>query len=188
MLHSGRFSLANSRFSTFGRRLKAIRTSKGIDQRTVGASAGIDDTTVHRYEEEKTTPNLDRLRALARGLEVSVAYLTGDDVSLEKLTVDEVVARESLRFFLDTRHFTEDERRGLIETSRDVAAPRTVSGWRDFYRMLLAFSEGEPDQQEPGSPSDLSFAALGRSSSEFKGPRAKSAKVSHRDGARLKKT
>lgn len=70
--------------TTFGSRLFAARTMKGLSQRALGSKAGVSGTTISYWEDGTTDPQNIRnaaLQAAAGALGVTVDYLlTGKDV------------------------------------------------------------------------------------------------------------
>lgn len=63
----------------FGVKVKAFRERLGISQEKLGKSVGLNQSTVYRIETEAYDPKLSTLRALAKGLGVSVAELITDE-------------------------------------------------------------------------------------------------------------
>lgn len=61
----------------FGKRLKQIRTARGLSQKTIAENAGITAAQVSRYEAGLQSPTEDAIRRIAQFLEVSADYLLG---------------------------------------------------------------------------------------------------------------
>ena len=59
--------------------LKKIRSEKGITQKELATTLGINQNNISRYEAGDREPNLDTLKKLATVLEVTVDELIGDD-------------------------------------------------------------------------------------------------------------
>ena len=78
---------------SFGKRLKKARTAKKLTQSEVADKLGIDDTTVSKYENDRSEPDNETLTKLADLYEIKIDYLHGrvtneealeDDSQLEK--------------------------------------------------------------------------------------------------------
>jgi transcriptional regulator with XRE-family HTH domain len=61
----------------FGKKLKALRTSKGYTLEQLAFEADIELSQVHRVEKGKINPTLTTLMALAKGLNITLAELVG---------------------------------------------------------------------------------------------------------------
>lgn len=72
--------------NAFSKRLKEVRVTKNITQRTVAQFLGIKETSYQHYEYGKREPNYDTLIKLAMYFEVSTDYLLGITDRMEKLT------------------------------------------------------------------------------------------------------
>lgn len=64
---------------SFGERLRVARTSRGINQRSLGDMVGVSAISISRYESGAVDPRLDTVRRLAKALGVSAAELAGFD-------------------------------------------------------------------------------------------------------------
>jgi len=62
---------------SFGARLKEARKKIGLTQSEVADIIGIDDTTISKYENNKSEPDNDTLNKLANLYKVSVDWLHG---------------------------------------------------------------------------------------------------------------
>ena len=75
--------------SPVGKRLREIRTLRGISQKTLGIRAGIDQFTasarINQYEREKHIPDYSTASRLAKVLDIPVTYLFTDDDSLAEI-------------------------------------------------------------------------------------------------------
>ena len=81
-------------------RIREARMAKGLSQKALGISAGIDEFSasprINQYERGKHTPDFAMLKQLAKALDVPTAYFYADDdwlaeaiCSLEKLSETE---------------------------------------------------------------------------------------------------
>ena len=59
--------------SSFGRALRAAREGRELSQQQLAEAAGLDPAVVALYERGEAAPQLDVLRALGRGLGVSLS-------------------------------------------------------------------------------------------------------------------
>lgn len=62
----------------FGKRLKEIRTVKGLTLQELAFEADIELSQVHRVEKGKINPTLTTLVALSKGLGITLAELVGE--------------------------------------------------------------------------------------------------------------
>lgn len=62
---------------SFGKRLKQARNNKKLLQSEVANRLGIDDTTISKYENDKSEPDNKTIKELATLYEVSVDWLVG---------------------------------------------------------------------------------------------------------------
>jgi transcriptional regulator with XRE-family HTH domain len=70
---------------TFGERLILVRKRKNLSQAEVGRMIGINGDAYGRYERGEVNPAIEMAVKIARALEVSLDYLTGNsDVELDK--------------------------------------------------------------------------------------------------------
>lgn len=77
--------------STFGLRLKELRTNKNLAQKEVGAIIGVSDSSIRKYESGDRTPTPDALKTLANFFDVSVDYLLGNDIEETENTISDYV-------------------------------------------------------------------------------------------------
>lgn len=70
--------------SYFSNNLKFLREKKKLSQNKLGELANINQTTIARWEKEEISPSLDNILDIADVLNVSVADLTGKDLSIEE--------------------------------------------------------------------------------------------------------
>lgn len=66
--------------SSFAKRLKELRTERGLSHVKLAKQVGgISSTAVGFWEIEKTVPNLDAVKRLAHFFGVTVGYMAGDE-------------------------------------------------------------------------------------------------------------
>lgn len=63
---------------TFGERLRALRTAKGLTLEQLAFAADIELSQVYRIETGKVNPTLTTIIVLANGLDITVAELVKD--------------------------------------------------------------------------------------------------------------
>lgn len=59
-------------------RIREIRKRKGLTQEAVAEAVGVDHSTFSRYERGQAWPSAEKLKAIARALDCSVAELFSD--------------------------------------------------------------------------------------------------------------
>ena len=62
----------------FGNRLRALRKKSGLTQEELADALSVSYMTIRRWENEKTTPRMDDIKALAKALGVSEADLLNE--------------------------------------------------------------------------------------------------------------
>ena len=65
---------------TVGEKIKTFRNIRGISQNMLGQLAGIDGTTIRKYELGSRNPKPDQLLKIANALGVSINVFTGFDI------------------------------------------------------------------------------------------------------------
>ena len=69
---------------TFGERLTLVRKRKKLSQAEVGKRIGINGDAYGRYERNEVRPTIEMAVKIAKGLEISLDYLTGNsDIELD---------------------------------------------------------------------------------------------------------
>lgn len=72
----------------FGKKLKALRTSKKISQKEFGKLFGLAESTIGMYERDERRPDFELLNKFADYFEVSTDYLLGRTDTLEPTSQD----------------------------------------------------------------------------------------------------
>ena len=70
-----------------GVKLKRIRQSQKISQELLAEKINIHVNTIRRWEHDKQAPDAKKLELLARALDTTVAYLSGETDNPERQTV-----------------------------------------------------------------------------------------------------
>jgi transcriptional regulator with XRE-family HTH domain len=122
-----------------GRRLLGLRKAKGLSLQELSALSGVDVGQISRYEQAKATPSSDSLLALARALDVSSAYLTGEARDLAALKPTVVAKRESQRMFFSRSSLTEAEQNRFRAVVDFPAAPATRRGWQQLNDLIRRY-------------------------------------------------
>lgn len=99
---------------SFGERLKAARKNKKLTQVEVAERVGIDDTTLSKYENDKSEPDNETLTKLADLYEVSFDWLYGEQSKVTYLTEKEAELIERLR------KMPEEKKRIIFEVTRTM--------------------------------------------------------------------
>lgn len=103
--------------SDFSRNLKYLREKYHLSQNRLATLAKVNQTTITRWENEEISPSLDNVIDIANVLNVSVADLTGRDLSKDESAIfDELELlflkhkdilteedREYMRFIIEKR-------------------------------------------------------------------------------------
>ncbi len=76
---------------TFGERLALVRKRKKLSQADIGKMVRINGDAYGRYERNEVRPTIEMALKIAKALEVSLDYLTGNsDIQLDKATLNRV--------------------------------------------------------------------------------------------------
>lgn len=76
---------------TFGERLSLVRKRKKLSQADIGKMISINGDAYGRYERNEVRPTIEMAVKIAKALEVSLDYLTGNsDIELDKATLNRV--------------------------------------------------------------------------------------------------
>jgi len=84
----------------FGKKLKALRTSKKISQKEFGKIFGVAESTIGMYERDERRPDFELLNKFADFFEVSTDYLLGR-TDIPALTPQEQDEQEFQAFIND---------------------------------------------------------------------------------------
>lgn len=108
-----------------GKTIKALRKEKGISLKILAERIEISPTFLSDIENGRSNPSLERLIDIARGLDVSVSYLLGEDDTpnrVAKETVDKKLVElldvpgfyEVLEKLTNYRSWSEDDKGELL--------------------------------------------------------------------------
>lgn len=76
--------------SYFSKNLKFLREQKRLSQNKLAELSNVNQTTIARWESEEISPSLDNIYDVADVLNVSIADLTGRDLTEEQPSFDEL--------------------------------------------------------------------------------------------------
>lgn len=73
--------MINEKNNTFATRIKELRLKNNLTQKDIAEKIGLTPTGISYWESGNAVPNYDTLKKLADLFNVSIDYLTGNDVS-----------------------------------------------------------------------------------------------------------
>lgn len=103
--------------SYFSKNLKFLREQRKLSQNKLAELSNVNQTTIARWESEEISPSLDNIYDVANVLNVSIADLTGRDLTDEQPVFDEL----ELLFSKNKDILTEDDKETIkfvIEKAR----------------------------------------------------------------------
>ncbi|HEX5413791.1 MAG TPA: helix-turn-helix transcriptional regulator [Terriglobia bacterium] len=119
-------------------RIKAIRERKRLSASELARMAGVNPSEISQIESgRKRSPRLDTVQRIARALDVSIDYLSGQVEHEGSLA--RALALEALNLYLRESKLDEDEVRGLLGVVETEAAPIWVEEWGKFVVNLRSF-------------------------------------------------
>lgn len=65
--------------STFGERLRSLRTARGLTQKECGKLFQLSESAIGMYERDQREPSLELVRRIADYFEVTIDYILGRD-------------------------------------------------------------------------------------------------------------
>lgn len=92
--------------SIFSKNLKYLRERKKLSQNKLAELSNVNQTTIARWENEEISPSLDNIYDLSIALDVSIADLTGKDLTKSSQSFDEL----ELLFDKNKDILTEDDK------------------------------------------------------------------------------
>jgi transcriptional regulator with XRE-family HTH domain len=94
--------------TTFGSRLKNIRTDKNIKREDLASMIGTSSAIIGRYERNERTPSIDIAKNIAQALNVSIDFLAGDTSVLVK-------DKEVLKRIEDISNLSEEKKKYIFD-------------------------------------------------------------------------
>lgn len=150
------------KLEVFGRRLRQLRTEKGLSQKEMAKSIDITSASLSAYENGTKNPSLGVAISIAEKYHVSLDWLSGADVvkndapgihdyeslllSLFKLTDNENIVRINIQRedgsdFPNLDIISESLRQFIINTSRASAMAKSEAiNHKEFEELLLRFA------------------------------------------------
>lgn len=127
---------------SFGDRLKRARKEKKLTQEEVAKRLGIDDTTISKYENDKSEPDNKTLNDLAGLYEVSVDYLLGRTDDPKLVTNEDEDNRHPAEILLEyvNQGLTNEEIKKRMDFVVDIfkLSNEEVDSFMDFVRWQLS--------------------------------------------------
>jgi len=96
-----------------GSRIRALRTSKNLTQRALGALIGVSATSINYWENEEVEPRNKNLAALARALECAPDYLLHGATSGKQGSITSIHSRVPLLSWAAVTESGVDEEKGV---------------------------------------------------------------------------
>ena len=91
-----------------GKRLKEIRTKKGLSQQKLGDMIGVTKVSICGYENGTRVPTIENLVKLADNLDTTIDYLLGREVAVineENKSYIGSLSYEDVCFIMELRHY-----------------------------------------------------------------------------------
>ena len=79
----------------FAERLKKLRDQHNLSTRALGDAVGTSNATISRYETGKRDPDLMLVYNIAKYFGVTIEYLCGEDISLDKENLNSIYSKLS---------------------------------------------------------------------------------------------
>lgn len=117
---------------SFGGRLKSARNKKKLTQEDVAVKLGIDDTTISKYENDKSEPDNQTLKRLSDLYECSIDYLMGKTNNPTQVLTNET------REFVTDLGMTDDEimEKYKLKFKGRELSPETIKKVLSYARYL----------------------------------------------------
>jgi transcriptional regulator with XRE-family HTH domain len=131
---------------TFGELLSVLRDDvKGLNLTDVAKAAGVSIGSLSKYENLESAERLDvgTVQRIANALDVDWQPLTDPTRFQNVEAVRVFAASEALRIFAEQARIKPAQRSRLARLVEDPAAPVTLRGWSDFWRLVQRLS-GKP--------------------------------------------
>lgn len=120
-----------------GKRLRDIRTGKGISQRKLALLAGVTNGLISMIEQNRTSPSVATLKLILQAIPMTY----GEFFSVEDLDAEEFVFRKSDMAELNPGRLHND---GLMQSPSGSISFRQVCGSQRGHRLQMLFEHYEP--------------------------------------------
>ena len=94
--------------NVFGRRLRAARNERGLEQQQLAEKAGLPPSSISHFETGARKPSFDNLRLLADTLDVTTDYLLGRVTDFKTLAGADQLHRHYNSLESSDRKFADD--------------------------------------------------------------------------------
>lgn len=111
-----RFVRGDNMQNYFSKNLKYLREQKKISQNKLGELAGVNQTTIARWENEEMAPSIDNAVELSNILNVSLADLLGRDLKVRKEEKIELSKEQEQELLKDVL-----KRKGFLDESEELS-------------------------------------------------------------------
>lgn len=95
--------------STFGKKLRECRETKGLSQNAFAKALGIHHSIIGKYERDEVKPTVDVVKSMANALDTTVGYLLGETQDQDILKDQDMLKRLN-----DIANFSADERSHIL--------------------------------------------------------------------------
>ena len=131
----------------FSDRIARLRKERGLNQKQLAAQLGVSVDSVRRWEQGKRSPDVDMLRNIARALNTTVSYISGETDDASPMQTNPPVVEISpskgssgSRFDLDDSAFMErlikSNSMVVYDTGNErMLIPATSEGFKFIERM-----------------------------------------------------
>ncbi|MBO8461786.1 MAG: helix-turn-helix domain-containing protein [Firmicutes bacterium] len=135
----------------FASNLKKIREQRGLSQNKLGTLAGVNQTTIARWENKEIAPSIDNVEDLANALNIPLPDLLGKDLRFDNATY--------MKPIVDDDNMVQIPVLGIIKAGIPIEAqqdileyieiPKTwLRGGKQFYGLKISGDSMFPKYQE----------------------------------------
>ena len=135
----------------FASNLKKIREQRGLSQNKLGTLAGVNQTTIARWENKEIAPSIDNVEDLANALNIPLPDLLGKDLRFDNATY--------MKPIVDDENMVQIPVLGIIKAGIPIEAqqdileyieiPKTwLRGGKQFYGLKISGDSMFPKYQE----------------------------------------
>ena len=125
-----------------GKKIKLIRTFRGLTQKELGEACGIHEVAIRKYELEKNLPKPEQLRKIAEALNVNVNSLVEFDIEADGDVLPLLFAIDEV-FDVSIRDI--DGKPGMFFSNKSLI--QFLKDWQAM-KELLASGSQTPDNYE----------------------------------------
>ena len=135
----------------FASNLKKIREERGLSQSKLASLAGVNQTTIDRWENKEIAPSIDNVEDLANALNISLPDLLGRDLRFDNATYIKPIVDDNNMIKIPVLGVI---KAGIpIEAQQDILEyieiPKTwLRGGKQFYGLKISGDSMFPKYQE----------------------------------------